>query len=161
MGVPTYLPIANITAGSSVSIVTFSGITQQYRDLVLVINGKAVAGSGLGIFITLNNDFGANYNEVSMEGSGSSATSFSVSNATASTLAPANTNDGNYVLNFIDYSATDKHKSFLSRNDVSATGTRAMSHRWANNSAITSIRVAISSSTFTTGSTFALYGVLA
>jgi hypothetical protein len=159
MPTPTYTPLANTTLGSGVSVLTFSSISASYRDLVLVINGKAVSGSGLGIFITLNGDFGSNYNEIYMSGNGSATNSLAVSNAGAATLAPADTNDGIYIINFMDYSATDKHKTFLSRNNVAATETRAMAHRWANTAAISSIRVAISSSTFVSGTTMSLYGI--
>jgi hypothetical protein len=160
-GVSAYTALANITLGSSVSIVTMSSISQSYRDLVLVINGKVVSGSGLSIFISLNSDFGNNYNEVYMEGDGSGAGSSSSSNAGAATLQRLNTNDGIYILNFMDYSATDKHKTFLSRCDVSATATRAIAHRWANTAAVNSIRIAASSSTWVSGTTMTLYGVSA
>lgn len=161
MPTSTYTPLATTTLGAGVSILTFSSISQSYRDIVLVINGKAVSGSGLGIFITLNGDFGSNYNEVYMEGNGSATNTLAVSNAGAATLAPADTNDGVYTINFMDYSATDKHKTFLSRINVAATGTRAMAHRWANTAAVTSIRIAISSSTFVAGTSLSLYGVAA
>ena len=161
MPTPTYTPLANLTLSSSASILTFSSITANYRDLVLVVNTKVTTGTNLGIYITLNSDFGNNYNEVAMDGDGTGASSSVATNAGAATLARFNTNDGLYLVNFMDYSATDKHKSFLSRNDVAATATRAMAHRWASTSAINSIRIAASSSTFVAGSTFALYGIAA
>jgi hypothetical protein len=160
-GVSAYVALANVTLGSSVSVVTMSSISQSYRDLVLVINGKVVSGSDLGIFITLNSDFGNNYNDVYMEGIDGTTISSRVSNAGASTVGILNSNDANYILNFIDYSATDKHKTFLSRNNNESRSVRAMAHRWANTSAISSIRIAASSSTWVSGTTIALYGVSA
>jgi hypothetical protein len=160
-GVSAYTALANITLGSGVSVLGFSSISQSYRDLVLVMNAKVVSGTDLGIFISLNSDFGSNYNEVSMEGIDNNAISFAASNVGASTLAYLNTNDGSYITNFMDYSVTDKHKTFLSRTNNPSRSVRAMAHRWANTSAITSIRIAASSSTFVSGTTMALYGVSA
>jgi hypothetical protein len=157
-GVPAMVALANLTLGSAQSIVTFSSISGSYRDLVLVINGKITTGTDSAFFITLNSDFGNNYNDVLMTADSTGFGSTSVANAGASTVGRFDTNDGVYVLNFLDYSATDKHKTFLTRSNISTT-VRAYAHRWANTSAVTSIRVAAASSTFATGSTFALYGV--
>jgi len=59
-----------------------------------------------------------------------------------------------------DASATDKHKSVISRNS-NATGTVNMSAvRWANTAAVTSITISCSSN-IAAGSTLALFGVAA
>jgi hypothetical protein len=61
----------------------------------------------------------------------------------------------------MDFSATDKHKTFLSRNGQAAGLVIATAGRWANTSAVTSMSVNINSGTFSTGHTFNLYGVIA
>jgi hypothetical protein len=61
----------------------------------------------------------------------------------------------------MDYSATDKHKTVLSRANNAANGVTAIAGRWASTSAITSIVLTFQSSSLATGSTVALYGVSA
>ena len=60
---------------------------------------------------------------------------------------------------FLDFSQTNKHKSFLVREDDAAGNTTAHAYRWANTTAITSIRFSASSGTYPAGSTFSLYGI--
>jgi hypothetical protein len=61
----------------------------------------------------------------------------------------------------MDYSATNKHKSVVTRNDH-PSHTQAQANRWANTAAITSISIAVrGGSSFASGSTFSLYGVIA
>ena len=65
------------------------------------------------------------------------------------------------VVQIMDYSATDKHKSVLLRHSDSARQAAAYAARWANTAAITSMVLAPSSGTFSSGSSFALYGMAA
>ncbi len=151
MPTPTYIPLANITLGSSASSVTFSSIPGTYRDLVLVVNHTKSTLTGL--YIRYNGDAGANYSGVYMVGGGSYLTSgLSTEPGYADTLSTQ-------VLQVMDYSATDKHKTSLLRSDHAAGQTVAWALRWANTSAITSLAFVTASGTFQTGSTFALYGI--
>jgi hypothetical protein len=158
-GVSAYVPLANLTLSTTVATVTFSSISQSYRDLILVTN---VAGSGGAQNITLiNGDSGSNYNSVYMEGNGSSASSSSETNASRIVgITLAGTNPMVSITQFLDYSATDKHKTILRRIDKSDTSTIAVAGRWANTAAITSFTLG-PAGVWTAGSTFALYGVSA
>lgn len=158
MPTSTYTPLANTTLGSGVSILTFSSISQSYRDLVLVINGAIASGSDVSFYVTLNSDFGSNYNDLTMTADGTGYGSFASSNVGASTVGRLDTTQGTYILNFMDYTATDKHKTFLTRSNIAST-VRAGAYRWASTAAINSIRIAATSSTFATGTTLALYGI--
>jgi hypothetical protein len=119
-------------------------------------------------FITLqfNGDTGSNYSMVFAQGSGSGATSTS---STGVEIITSQNNVGTALktglVQIMDYSATDKHKTILGRTDGENSGTRltaALSARWANTSAITSLRVYDGNgSNYLTGSTFNLYGVIA
>lgn len=160
MPTPTYTPLANITLGSSAASVTFSSISQAYRDLVLVVQSGTTGGADMSI--RLNSDSGSNYNWVQMYGNGSTATSnsFSAQNhffdyGTPTTVAAMMT------MQLQDYSATDKHKSVLARRDWAAGLTLASAGRWASTSAVTALQVYAFSGSFIAGSTFALYGVAA
>ncbi len=160
MGTPTYTPLAEITLGSSAASVTFSSISQAYRDLVLVINGSRADTSTGGMFATVNGDSGANYSYVNMEGNGSTASSGSGSGWTSLYFEIwGNTTRANWVINLVDYSATDKHKTILGRNDSASNKTIANAQRWASTSAITSITLPAGGSGWIAGSTFSLYGI--
>jgi hypothetical protein len=157
-------PIAWQSLSSSASTVTFSSIPGTYRDLRLVIQGIG-STSNMQPRMTINNDTAANYNYVSMQGDGASATS---SSASGTTFIPFTFNsrvqttyDWQSVVEVLDYSATDKHKTGILRPGNSANGVEAIGSRWASTSAVTSIQIYFFSGTWAAGSTFALYGVSA
>jgi hypothetical protein len=165
MPTATYIALANTTLSSATSTVTFSSIPATYRDLVLVCSVKMSVGKTLGI--TINDDTGSNYSHVWMygigSGSGSSTAStnaqyrFMGENANVST-----TNFDNSLTSFQDYSATDKHKTMLTRNNQTGSLVEAIAGRWANTNPITKLALAAvgGGSNFESGSTFALYGIV-
>jgi hypothetical protein len=71
--------------------------------------------------------------------------------------------DSNAIVQIMDYSATDKHKTSLVRsNQPSDQGAWAIANRWASNTAVNSITIdPTGSNTITSGTTLALYGVIA
>jgi len=159
MPTPTYTPLATVTVAIAATSITFSNIPATYRDLVLVANYSTPIGSSSQI--QFNSDTGSNYSTVSMRGDGSSVNSALF---TTSFIQPSNgTGEAGgtrnmYRLQLMDYSATDKHKTTLLRMD-NAGHTQAQANRWANTAAITSIY--LYNATFSIGSTFSLYGVIA
>jgi hypothetical protein len=64
------------------------------------------------------------------------------------------------IVHIMDYSATDKHKTVLSRANRASSGVDAIAGRWASTSAITSIKYFASGRTLDIGSTVALYGIV-
>jgi hypothetical protein len=168
-GVSAYVPLANLTLTGSASLVTFTSISQSYRDLVLIVNPVGLTGTPTvtGSAIRINSDSGSNYSWVSMTGTGSSAVAFT-NTSTGFDLACGNSNDvSSAKVDFLDYSVTDKQKAFLQRGSQPTINTNAYAMRWASTSAITSIQLyspdyfAGTVDTWSTGSTFALYGVTA
>lgn len=154
MPTPTYDLIASTTLAASTSEVVFGSLPSTYRDLIVVISGTTSAPAG--ITFTHNGDTtNANYTSVSMNGSGSSATSGTATNRNMISLY---TQQSMGIVQFLDYSATDKHKTGLARSDSASNETYALARRWANTAAITSI--AIGGGTFNSGTTFNLYGVI-
>ena len=161
MPTPTYTALANITLGSSASTITFSSIPATYRDLILVANTSVSASSSR---VTLNGDTGSNYSTVIMRGGAGttvSSTSFTFTGIYPSTQVgePAGTRSA-WTIQFMDYSATDKHKTALTRfgnPDPTNGHTQAQANRWANTAAVTSITIL--DATYSAGSTFALYGI--
>ena len=159
MATPTYDLLDSTTLTSSASSVTFSSISQDYRDLILVCD---VIGTALSqASFRVNGDSGSNYNNVEMAGNGSSASSGAGSNQTSGFVdynasSISNAVRSTLTLQALDYSATDKHKSFLFRGGRSDGWVNASALRWANTSGITSIQI---SGSFAATSQFHLYGI--
>jgi hypothetical protein len=153
MPTPTYVPLANITLSSPAATVTFSSISQAYGDLVLVVYQSTVATVNE-MQIYLNSDTGSNYNRVYLEGNGSATSS----NANSLVVGPYGTGVGLTRCNFMGYSATDKHKTFVARAD-SPSSAKITFARWASNSAITSIACSMPVNNWSAGTSFALYGI--
>ena len=156
MPTPTYTPLATVTLGSSASSVTFSSIPGTYRDLILVADGTSSTSDFC--FLRFNGD-SSNYTRVGMLGVGGSVVSFSDSDASA--IGFQSTGRSNNIVQIMDYAQTDKHKTYLSRNNVNAAQVQANAHRYASTSAITSLAVVAATGTISAGSTFSLYGVIA
>ena len=155
----TYDLIASNVLSSSASSVTFSSIPATYRDLVLVFDGKN-AGGGTSGRMQFNGDTGSNYSLVSMYGNGSSTSSGSYASddhiAFSYFVNLFNTIQIS-TIQIMDYSATDKHKTVLVRNNKADDGVEAIAGRWANTAAINSIR--LYQPQFAIGSSFYLYGI--
>lgn len=163
MPTPTYIPLANITLGSSAASVTFSSISQAYRDLVLVVSATGSAADSLRS--RLNADTSTNYAVVNMTGSGSTASSSAFSGRNGFDLsvnaALSTTENLLCTVQVLDYSATDKHKPVLARTGRAGQADEALALRWASTSAVTTMSVYPNSGSFTSGSSFALYGIVA
>lgn len=156
MPTPTYTPLATITLSSNQTSVTFGSIPNTYKDLILVANVRLTSTSDLGI--RFNSDSGNNYHRVFMAGNGSSASSGTNSPADIGYWAyTTSTSYDPQILQLMDYSATDKHKTWLSRYGGASITTGATAGRWASTSAVTSITISLG--TYQSGSTFSLYGI--
>jgi hypothetical protein len=161
--VSTYVPLATITLASTDSEVVFANIPNTYRDLVLVINAKYTGISRTTFYCRLNGDSGNNYNLVAAGGNGSSAVSYAQTGVNyfyglISNQLSVNTHQ------FMDYSATDKHKLALTRISDAAGAAASesismLAQRWANTAAITSITLTPTNNSIAGGSTFSLYGI--
>jgi hypothetical protein len=159
MPTPTYTPLATVTLGSSASTVTFSNIPAIYRDLILI--GTGAATSAAGIAVRYNGDTSSNYFRVFMQGTGSGSGTSAADTQNRLFISGWNTTNNNVIHQIMDYSATDKHKTSVSRGNSPAGELFAMAGRWANTSAITSITVLLDANNIAAGSTFSLYGVIA
>ena len=158
MPTSTYTALANITLGSSASSVTFSSIPATYRDLRIMIAGTT--SGGVNTVLRFNSDTGNNYTGVLMSGNGSTATSGTYGAGSLLYFGALWTTVGNTYVDIMDYSATDKHKTILGRHSNAANEAGAHAGRWANTAAITSVTVlTASAATYSSGTTFALYGI--
>jgi hypothetical protein len=166
--VATYKPLQSITLTSNASSVTFSGIPQDYTDLVLVSQTQQVT-SGEDLAIRFNNDSTSIYSRTYICGDGSTAHSGRSTSQTYVILdhhgtPPTSTSFGSSIVNIPNYSNTTLNKTVLNRNgsiDSSpAVATVSNVGLWRSTSAITSITVlCTNSSNLKAGSTFDLYGI--
>lgn len=156
--------LANITFANNATSVTFASIPATYRDLYLV-GSFAMSGGGSASRLRFNGDTAGNYSGAWMGGQGSTAASSSESGATGSrvigySVGPT-TGMQNFTLSVMDYSATDKHKTALSRFSDAGGDVQATATRWASTTAITSLTIYdVLGTSFITGTTWALYGIV-
>ena len=162
----TYTPIASQTLSSAAASVTFSGIPQTYTDLVVVFAGTAGGGNN-NLVLTFNSDTGSNYSWTDIEGNGSTAASYRLSNQAgikfAYNLVATGTSQCNTIMHIMNYSNTTTYKTALGRvnTPTSATiyvGTTAGVGLWRNTAAITSLTCS-NGDNWASGSTFNLYGI--
>jgi hypothetical protein len=164
MPTPTYTQISSVTLATSSGTVNFSNIPQNYKDLIL-ITAPISGGTYTSTSIQFNSDTGTNYSSVwavdgtsSFSGTYPQISPFWSGWAVNGTIAQ--------VIQIMDYSATDKHKSVIARTnkfDSEGNAVGMSAHRWGNTSAI-NILSFFSSGTygqpFAAGSTFTLYGIV-
>jgi hypothetical protein len=163
MPTPTYTALATKTLTGTATTVTFSSIPATYRDLILVTDATiTAAGSTDGYGLRFNGDTGSNYSYVRMVGTGSAATSASATTTFALAGVIGDVNKGVTMFQIMDYSATDKHKTVITRSNGSfGNWTQASASRWADTAAITSVLLRSNASyNFSIGSTFSLYGII-
>jgi hypothetical protein len=117
--------------------------------------------------IRLNADTGSNYPHVAMSGSGGGAQSFfGTSNMIFIPFLLSAATPVFSTSQIMDYSATDKHKTVLvreqsTRQTDSSFATIAQASRWADTGAVTSLQIFMQTGNFNAGATFSLYGVIA
>ena len=164
-----YQKLADYTLTSNVYNVTFSSISQDYRDLVLVYTGSGTATGSNEHKIRFNNDSGGNYGflgSFSQQGS-NTLSGFSGSANTGAPMGGQAADITQYVYIF-DYSATDKHKAVITRGVTYTGGYNEVYNpvtHWRDSSAVTSLTFASDGSPYgyylRTGTRISLYGVSA
>ena len=163
----TYFPIATQTLGSSAASVTFTGISQAYTDLIIQMVHKAGTGSNNDIHMTVGNgtlDTANNYSNTTLDGNGSSASSFretSIAYCRPAFQPGSAQNFATTSIHFINYSNTTTYKTFLSRYSSAENEVFAGVQLWRNTNAINTISLLCSSGLFAANSTFTLYGIKA
>lgn len=161
----TQIPGGSITLGSAASSVTFSSIAGTFTDLVIVVQAAVTAGS-IALRMQFNSDTAANYSSTLLTGNGTAASSL---RSTGSTFIKIDENTGMNttlgqglnLINVMNYANATTFKTILARPNRADLGVDAVVGLWRNTAAITSITLLTSSSTFTAGSTFNLYGITA
>jgi hypothetical protein len=165
-------PIASTVVGSGgVNSVIFNDIPQTYKHLQIRILSRDVR-SGVSVnsvFTNLNGDFGTNYSQHGLYGSGSAAfatgsasQNYGVLHQEASGSAAANV-FGAGIIDILDYTNTNKYttmRGLTGYDDNSAGRVALWSSLWVDTSAVTSIMFTNSTNVnFSQYSRFSLYGI--
>jgi len=163
----TYEAIASQTLGSATATVSFDNIPGTYTDLVLVAWMLGASG-GAGVRLRLNDDSGNNYSTTYLHGNGSSAASNRESSQPVLAISWNSNTDstGNmWIGQFMSHANTNVYKTLLGQQSKAGTSVDRTVGLWRSTSAITKITLAIGGSfpnyNFSSGSTFALYGIKA
>ena len=154
----TYEKIATTTLGSGSADVSFTSISGSYTDLIIIANGKTATESTLGL--QFNSDTATNYSSTYMRGNGSTATSGRFTSSSQMYAFNWNNSDSTSIWQIQNYSNATTYKTALNRLGGAGLYVAFCVGLWRSTSAITSITVK-SNDTFSTGSTFTLYGIKA
>jgi hypothetical protein len=161
----TYEKIATTTLGSANSVISFGSIGSGYTDLRLVFVATSTSATP-SIPITFNSDTGANYSFTYLYGNGSSAASgantsqnniyAAIGSGLSSTIPTMIT------LDIFSYAGSTFKTCLLEGSfDKNGSGTtERFVGLWRSTSAINTITLTTSTSTFATGTTATLYGIL-
>lgn len=168
------IPLATtvVGAGGSTSV-TFSNISQNYEHLQLRVFAqvtRATYGRG-GYTIRVNSDSGTNYSQHDLNGDGTTVAAVGYQDQTQMALGLLGTTTSNTfgvtIIDFLDYSNTNKFKTVRSIGGVDHNGSISgfngwislNSNVWRSTSGINSILITPDYSPFTQYSHFALYGI--
>jgi hypothetical protein len=150
-----------------VNTITFSGIPSGYKHLQVRMSMIGASGGSL-IVANFNFDTGANYTWHSLQGQGTTATTYngtgnSYSRWFGRDVGTSSTAPTVLVADILDYANTNKNKNVrvLSGMDANGSGEVGLSSSlWINTAAITSITIKTHDSVnFASGTSIALYGV--
>lgn len=150
MPTTTYIALATITLTGNDSEIIFSNIPNTYRHLVVTGHFNCSGGSVINSRINGSN---ANLARVRIIGFGS----VPYTDYAGDPLIAEYSGWSNFVINIMDYSATDKNKILLSRTN-NTDRVQAIGSSWASTTAINSYGL-IPNGSFISGSTFSLYGI--
>lgn len=174
-----YESIATAAGSGSSSLITFSSIPSTYQHLQLRFIAKSTDTSSLGAYtftMEFNNDQQTNYARHALRGDGTgTAASGTATQAIISslygTIPSSNTSFANQVgvgvIDIYDYVSTAKNKTVrgiagmeLNRTTAPLGTVNLFSGLWYKTpEAITDIRITLSTGSFTTTTSFALYGI--
>jgi hypothetical protein len=162
----TYEPIATTTLGSAAATITFSSISSAYTDLRIVLVGSSSSASEDDPQLRFNSDSGTNYSRTQMRGDGTSASSnrqTSQNYMVIGKITATGSIKGMTTADIFSY-AGSTYKTVLGTGSADANGSGNVQRAvglWRSTAAITSIQIALaSSSNFEIGTTATLYGIL-
>ena len=160
----TYEPISTQLLTGTQATITFSSIPQTYTDLILVANCFSISSAtSSSIGVQFNGDTATNYSRTLLFGDGSTAASTRDASISSSTILyyEGLANLAPNILHIMNYSNTTTNKTFIARANFAGSTVRLGVGLYRSTSAITSVVLVPTTSSFASGSTFTLYGIKA
>lgn len=161
MPTPTYIPIATTTLASATYSASFSGITQSYRDLVLVLSGKCDVNAAT-LQMILNNNTGYNYYTVVFD-QGPSSYQDEGNYMRIGTAGWWTNQQATMIATLNDYSTTDRTKQVLVRYGSGTTKMGFTLGHYNQSAAISTVTVRTDYNAagwlMAAGTTLTLYGI--
>ncbi len=168
----TYTLISSNVLTSSAASVTFSSIPATYTDLVIRSSARNDSSGSVqcSYKITINSDSGSNYSFTTLRGSGTAASSTTLSSQTSLRLdyqgvggtATSNTFGSSeiYIPNYLSTSSRPIGVFGAGEDNATTAFRAAIAGLYRGSSAITSIVIAdLDANNFVSGSSFYLYGI--
>jgi hypothetical protein len=158
----TYEPIATQTLGSAAASITFSSIAASWTDLRLVLTVLPTATNRP--YLQFNSDTGTNYSRTVVYGAGTSAASTATVDTNQIITSVQTSNQVNLTTWEIFSYAGSTYKTVLGVVSMDKNESGSTSNTvglWRSTSAITTINITASTSTFAIGTTATLYGIKA
>jgi hypothetical protein len=148
-----------------VSSITFSSIPATFTDLYLMVSIRSTTTGNFSVEIRPNSST-SNLSARGLQGDGSAASSFTVSNIPA--LATSSSNTANTFSNgsfYIPNYASNSNKSIsidsVTENNATQAFQRLVAGLWSDTTAISSIQLSPAGGDFAQYSSATLYGILA
>jgi hypothetical protein len=168
----TYTPIASTTLSSSAANITFTGISQSYTDLIVIVSARSTySGAEVAGFIRVGNgsiDTGSNYSRTRLLGTGSAASSARGTNQTTiawDTIPAATSASGTFcttIISIQNYSNTTTNKTLLIRSNEANYYVEETVAMWRSTSAINQVQIyGDGAADLAIGSVVTLYGIAA
>lgn len=159
----TYEPIATSTLGSAASSITFSSIPGTYTDLRIVLVGTVT--DIVDLIMQYNSDTATNYSYTRLQGNGTAAATDTTSNNANIRISFGNpsTSIPFLITNDIFSYAGSTYKTSLTTFSGDTNGAGSVGRTvglWRSTSAVTSVVMTASGSTWKSGTTATLYGIL-
>lgn len=161
MALQSTTALATITLQQNSSTVTFSGIPNTYRDLIVVCDFTTDA---IGDIYMRFNGATSGYTNVQASGSGSAvaAGTYNTDVIRLMFYAQTSTSRGSMIADIMDYAQTNKHKTVIGRVNNPLQGVDVGAGRWASTDAVNTVSILGNGPRiFLSGSTFSLYGRIA
>lgn len=160
--------IATATGTGSSGTITFSSIPSTYKHLQIRVLGRW-SDTDTRIDLQCNGDTTSKYSYHWLTGDGTAASASGAATQTAALgvgyVVGTTTSSfigGGAIIDIHDYSDTTKYKTIRSLNGWDSNGNgriRLSSGSWQSTSAVSSLTLFISGGTYTSGTSFALYGI--
>lgn len=157
----TYKPLQSTVLTSATTNVTFSNISQDYTDLIVVVSAQNVSNSGADFYMRFNDDSGSNYSRVYLVGDGSSsasASNFSQTGINIFSLPSSGYSFSPITIHINNYSNSTTYKTSIIQASGNTNYLGGIVGLWKNTAAITSVTVGYANS-LNTGTTISLYGI--